>query len=180
MKPLNAITALAISATVLFAVWGWLSATPIDISPIMPTDLRPDVSTTAATDAQSTGPRRQIDDLNAIVTHPLFSPDRRIFVPPPVEPPKPAAVGNALAAKEALPERLVAQTVAAELHLLGVSIGNGRSRVLLAEGDQDPSWISLGALISDWTVREIDAGGAIVEGHGTQIRLELYQQNKRE
>jgi hypothetical protein len=141
-----------------------LLATPVDVSPILPTEQH-----RLALADESSGPDEagRLDfsglDRNQVIARPLFSMERRPWQPPP----EPAAAPVAAVAPE--PEQVQ------DVVLLGVGIAGGRARALLMRADgTESAWVTEGETIWDWTIGEISDQSVAIEHGDRDLSLRLY------
>lgn len=133
---------LLIGAAALSAILAWEVGAFAPVQPAVAPP--PHVSVAAATVSPSV-PDRTNEWVNAILTRPLFSPDR-----------KPAAAGSvsSAAAVGALPR------------LSGILVGPFGRRAIFASEGSKPMVVGEGGQVSDWTVRVIDTGAVRLTGPG--------------
>ncbi len=160
-------SAIAVTALVLTNLY--LFASPPDTSVILPSDQS--VATTASkAEIPETSDASKMLLIHA-QTRPLFSPTRRPWVAPPVEPvPVPVE-----------PEPVEAQPVVAvatqppQITLLGIDITpSGTKALTLKAGETDAVWMRAGELVDGWTVRQIKSTSIELENGSQSVTLELY------
>ena len=123
------------------------------------------------------GPSRQtsLSDVDLVETHarPIFSQNRRPFVPRPVVVEQPVAVVDEAAAEQpdTLPRRLI---------LLGTNVGGATASVLVRnQDDEEVRWLKVGETFDGWVLVSTswDQAAFVCEerqGDDCEYRLTLY------
>ncbi len=162
---LTALTAALLLLGATFAgIFRYLVTTPVDVSPIAPT--RFVNSPAVGEDWSIAAPDALLGnaEISATLARPLFSRDRRRFIPP-REPEVPSESTDVVADHK---------SEASELVLLGVSLGAGQSRALVASKGASGVWVQPGDSVHSWTIEEIRSNRVSLT-RGTQTaELELY------
>lgn len=155
---------LTLDAALVAGLWAVLR-TPLDIAPITAPPGAGAPSDVADIEGAGTGMTVDPGTLarHHVLSRPLFSEDRRAWVPPPA----PVAASPVLApaaAAEAPAPRLV-----------GIGISGGRARALLAGPDGGETlWVGTGDIAWTWRVRAIAAGSVTLEGNDRVVPLSLH------
>jgi hypothetical protein len=110
-------------------------------------------------------------DRHHALTRPLFSPDRRPWVPP-VE---------ARAAPEPEPAYEPELEPEADFVLIGIGVARGRARALLTSGaGDDLGWVAEGDTVMDWTVTAISDRSVTIERAEHKMSLDLHADASQE
>ena len=147
------------------ATWAWVAYN----APIASAGSTPPASVSASetnSDAAATTiaelDQRPLTAFPQTSSRPLFFEGRRY---PSREVPKVAARA---------PEATTPTVNVKELKLLGIRIGEGASRALIAVGTQPPNWVNVGEIIMAWTVKSVDSNDVLLEREGQTAALKLY------
>ncbi len=169
--------ALALAAVVATFAFGahLLATSPVDTSAIWPEPGR--INAADETDAVALQDDFDLGKVafKATLSRPLFSRSRRKFVAPPK--PKPAAPKPTTVAETAAPKRKSVVPPPKDLSLIGISLRNGESSALVAQGRGNNLWVSAGDQIAAWKVAEIDANTVRLTQGGQEVFLRLYQEH---
>jgi len=133
---------------------------PVDISPVAPPPGRAEARLQASPPPATALDKRTPEQLQEIVSRPLFNPTRR-----PVERTEPAAA--AARAPKVEPARL---------RLVGVMMTEGGApRALIRYADEPTGrWIAEGGEYHGWTLTKVNEGSVIVEAGGRSLELMLF------
>ncbi len=177
MKTLQLIGLLIIVAAGLSSAISHLRTFELDISP-----LPPDAKSVAAllenTQAGTTDGASFAElTFPSTTERPLFSRNRRKFVPPP--PPKPVQPKKPVqTAKVAPPKKVIKpipKVAKVQLTVIGISISDGSASALLASKDGTNQWVTSGDKIQSWEVSRIDSSSVHLVGNGRNVHLQLYE-----
>ncbi len=177
MKTLQLIGLLIIVAAGLASAISHLRTFELDISP-----LPPDAKSVAALlenthDGTTDGASFAGLTFPSTTERPLFSRNRRKFVPPP--PPKPVQpakpVQTAKVAPQKKPSKPVRKPAQIQLKLIGISISDSEASALFANKDGTNQWVTSGDRIQSWEVSQIDNNSVHLTGDGRNIHLQLYK-----
>jgi len=160
--------ALVLSLFLLVAafagIFRHIRTTPVDVSQILPTHV--EKTQPLAEDWSIAAPDTILGDteISATLARPLFNRDRKPFIPPhePESRPEPSE------------EVVEIQSEASELILLGVSLGGGQSRALVAGQDSSGNWVRPGDTIQSWTIKEIRSNEVSLTRGNEKAELQLY------
>lgn len=124
----------------------------------------------AATDALSAQetlrPPVALAEYNAVLTRPLFAPERRP-VPPNI------------AADDAQTTMAVAENkqpdILPQVALHGVVQNGSSTFALLTTETSEPDWYGENAIIEGWTLKQIGADSVLLQAGDTILRIDLYK-----
>ncbi len=157
------------SAAVLIALNAYLFMNPPENAPILPADASLEMPASDNKNLEADAPKELL--LIHAQTRPLFSPTRRPWAAPPIEPvvqptPIEPLVVEPVVAVEAQPPQVT---------LIGIEkTPSGAKALLLKANSADAVWLKSGALIDEWTIEDIQSASVqLVNGKRT-IKLELY------
>ena len=173
MRSAQLAVSLAALTGVFFAVNWHLLNEPVDVSPI---DADLTKTTSFKKDENTQAIERNLSQmrLSATIDRPLFSRERRKFVPPP--PPKPietkpvAGLSQPASPAASQPQSPVP---APDITVIGVSLSEAKSSALIT-GDAENRWVYLGESVNAWTVDAIDGDGVLLRNGKQKLRLNLY------
>jgi len=173
IKSLASLTFLLFVLSALsIAVLEYQLTTPVDTSPIAPANDRENAELLSSYSATSSELALSGSDLTDIINRPLFTRDRQKFTPPPppkrvVEKPKPP---------RRTPDRVVAREKEAETTfvLLGLSVGDGKSRAFIASKNEPGSWLQSGDRLQSWIIEDVNRNGVRLSRRNEKMELLLY------
>ncbi len=167
MKLMALIVALLLFLAGFSGLFRHIVTTPIDVSPIAPTRIAK--SPALDDDWSIAAPDTLLGnaEISATLARPLFSHDRRRFIPP-IEPELPSEISEVTTGRN---------SEASDLVLLGVSLGAGQSQALVASRGASGIWVKPGDSVHSWTVEEIRPNEVNLTRGSQTAKLELYPQN---
>jgi len=164
--PALAVTFLFLGAA-FAGIFRHIVKTPVDISAIAPTRIEKSKLLTEDWSIASPDAILGNAEISATLARPLFSRDRRRFVPP-----REPELQSGPAEKNT--DR---KSEASELVLLGVSLGGGQSRALVAGPGSSGNWVQPGDTVQSWIVEEIRPNEVGLTRGSEKAELKLYPQS---
>ncbi len=168
--------AILISGTLAFAsIDRALLSQPVDITALPASYAQTNLLAGKDTASAANGVNLANFEFPETTERPLFSRDRRKFVPPP--PPKPVKPRKTAKVVKPKPKvtKQVRKTPAPKLTLIGISISDGRSSALFSSDKGENRWVLSGDSINSWIVGDIDANSVQLTSKGRELRLQLYE-----
>lgn len=156
---------LASVSTLAFVNWK-MALSPVETARILAETQLKDFPPTNVTDKSLEFP---IISMLQASQRPLFSPDRRPWTPPPLEPP-------AATVEQLSPDVQVAPPSPPPfVMLLGIQKSpNGATVLLAAEAGSTPIWLKEGESYKSWHVRNINPASVDLAYGDSKLTLELY------